>query len=77
MTKIAGSGSISQRHGSPDPDPPQNVWIRNTGFFLARRLVGKCYHSFYLNFEKLFLCGFHTRYKVFLALNSTLHSSVN
>jgi hypothetical protein len=26
MTKIAGSGSISQRHGSadPDPDPPQN-----------------------------------------------------
>jgi hypothetical protein len=29
MTKIAGSGSISQRHGSvdpdQDPDPPQNV----------------------------------------------------
>jgi hypothetical protein len=27
MTKIAGSGSISKRHGSadPDPDPPQNV----------------------------------------------------
>jgi hypothetical protein len=29
MTKIAGSGSISQRHGSadpdPDPDPHQNV----------------------------------------------------
>ncbi len=26
MTKIAGSGSISQRHGSgdPDPDPHQN-----------------------------------------------------
>ncbi len=26
MTKIAGSGSTSQRHGSadPDPDPPQN-----------------------------------------------------
>ncbi len=25
--KIAGTGSISQRHGSadPDPDPPQNV----------------------------------------------------
>jgi hypothetical protein len=22
---MAGSGSISQRHGSPDPDPPQNV----------------------------------------------------
>jgi hypothetical protein len=27
MTKIAGSGSISQKHGSedPDPDPPQNA----------------------------------------------------
>ncbi len=26
MTKIdPGSGSISQRHGSADPDPPQNV----------------------------------------------------
>ncbi len=25
MTKIEGSGSISQRHVSPDPDPPQNV----------------------------------------------------
>jgi hypothetical protein len=29
ITKISGSGSesgsISQRHGSPDPDPPQNV----------------------------------------------------
>jgi hypothetical protein len=33
MTKIAGSGSISQRHGSADPDPypdpHQNcAWIR-------------------------------------------------
>jgi hypothetical protein len=25
MTKIAGSGSICQRHGSADPDPHQNV----------------------------------------------------
>ncbi len=27
MTKIAGSGTISQKHGfeDPDPDPPQNV----------------------------------------------------
>jgi hypothetical protein len=23
--KIAGSGSISQRHGAPDPDPHQNA----------------------------------------------------
>jgi hypothetical protein len=28
MTKIAGSGSISQRHGSADPDPHQNVMDR-------------------------------------------------
>jgi hypothetical protein len=25
MTEIVGSGSISQRHGFADPDPPQNV----------------------------------------------------
>jgi hypothetical protein len=25
MMKIAESGSISQKHGSADPDPPQNV----------------------------------------------------
>jgi hypothetical protein len=25
MTKIAGSGSIGQRHESADPDPHQNV----------------------------------------------------
>ncbi len=29
MTKITGSGSISQRHGSADPDPPQNVMDPN------------------------------------------------
>ncbi len=31
-TKIAGSGSISQRHGSsdPDPDPHQMSWIHTT-----------------------------------------------
>jgi hypothetical protein len=29
MTKIAGSGSISQKHGSEDrdPDPPKNVMV--------------------------------------------------
>jgi hypothetical protein len=26
----SGSGSISQRHGSADPDSHQNAWIRNT-----------------------------------------------
>jgi hypothetical protein len=45
MTKIAGSGSISQRHGSgsisqrhgsadPDPDPPQNDMGPQHCFFL-------------------------------------------
>jgi hypothetical protein len=44
MTKIAGSGSISQRHGSadPDPDPYQNVMDpQHCGFavFLPRSLI--------------------------------------
>ncbi len=25
LTKRAGSGSVSQRYGSPDPDPYQNI----------------------------------------------------
>ncbi len=35
MTKIAGSGSASQRHGSadPDPDPPQNFMVPEHWFF--------------------------------------------
>jgi hypothetical protein len=51
MTKIAGSetGSISQRHGSADPDPlvrgmdpwiriyTKMSWIQNTGFLLLFR----------------------------------------
>jgi hypothetical protein len=48
MTKIAGSGSISQRQGSadPDPDPPQNVmdpqqWPRQyLNFWLTCGLPG-------------------------------------
>jgi hypothetical protein len=50
MTKIAGSGSISQRHGSPDPDPdpdpqqnvmdPQHLGIYNLGLFL--RIMNEC-----------------------------------
>ncbi len=43
MTKLAGSGSINQMHGSadPDPDPHQNVmdpehWLQyKTGDFLS------------------------------------------
>ncbi len=40
VTKIAGSGSISQRHGSadPNPDPPKMSWIGNTAFFNSQEL---------------------------------------
>jgi hypothetical protein len=31
MLKLAGSGSISQRHESPDPDPYKMSRARNTG----------------------------------------------
>jgi hypothetical protein len=41
MTKTAGSGSISQRHGSADPDPYQKMsWIRNTAVYLYELLPG-------------------------------------
>jgi hypothetical protein len=33
MMKIAGSGSISQKHGSADPDPDQNVTDPQHCFF--------------------------------------------
>jgi hypothetical protein len=43
MTKIAGSGSISQRHESadPDPDPHQNVmgpehWIAQNRYIMSK-----------------------------------------
>ncbi len=50
MTKIAGSGSISQRHGSADPDPHQNVMdpehcrqqlllFWKSGFFVTKLVV--------------------------------------
>ena len=42
MTKIAGFGCISQRHGSVDPDPYQNVMDpQHCGFavFLPRSLI--------------------------------------
>jgi hypothetical protein len=47
MTKIAGSVSISQRHGSadPDPDPPQNVmdpqyWWKRCEALMLFLLIG-------------------------------------
>ncbi len=36
MTKIAGSGSISQRQGSADPDPHQNVIDPEHCFFIIK-----------------------------------------
>jgi hypothetical protein len=48
MTKIEGSGSVSQRHGSadPDPDPPQNDmdpqhWLRIRNFTPGSRIHGQ------------------------------------
>jgi hypothetical protein len=38
MTKIAGSGSISQRHRSVDPDPHQNVM--DPEHCLANQVIG-------------------------------------
>jgi hypothetical protein len=42
MMKIEGSGSISQRHGSADPDPHQNVmdpeyWFEGYGYLILVR----------------------------------------
>ena len=58
MTKIARSGSISQRHGSadPDPDPPQNVmdpqhWLQvaKKHFFCTKRVFFSA-SNFFLRF---------------------------
>ncbi len=48
ILKVNDKGSISQRHGSADPDPPKMSWIRNTAsksnkqknFFLNQFFVG-------------------------------------
>jgi hypothetical protein len=54
MTKIAGSGSISQRHGTadpnPDPDPHQNVMdpehcLKCLGKLAAHMLTRRLYGS--------------------------------
>ncbi len=60
MTKIAesGSGFISQRHGSADPDPLQNVmdpehWRQPIGFYSNRdlRRLDLFLHEAEQNFE--------------------------
>jgi hypothetical protein len=38
MMKIVGSGSISQRHGSADPDPHQNVMDPQHWFLLVLQI---------------------------------------
>jgi hypothetical protein len=45
MTKIAGSGSISQRHGSADPDPVHTKmsWIRNTALKTVKEVLADFY----------------------------------
>jgi hypothetical protein len=55
--KIEGSGSesgsISQRHGSADPDPQKMSWIRNTGrrhlIFLLEKQGGEFVNLLSLN----------------------------
>jgi hypothetical protein len=39
MSNIAGSGSNSQRHGSEDPDPPQNVMDPQHWLFQTNKTV--------------------------------------
>jgi hypothetical protein len=42
MIKIAGSGSISQRHGSADPDSDLHTkmsWIRNTASLFSKKII--------------------------------------
>jgi hypothetical protein len=43
MPKIAGSGSISQRHGSADPDPHQNVMDPEHWFAVMFQAYSQCY----------------------------------
>jgi hypothetical protein len=40
LTKIAGSGSISQRYGSADPDPKHGIqWVR--AHLITGNMVGE------------------------------------
>jgi hypothetical protein len=45
MTKIAGSGFISQRHGSGDPDPHQNGSA--TLVLMQQNIYGKLLKHFF------------------------------
>jgi hypothetical protein len=67
MTKIAGSGSISQRHGSADPDPHQNVTdpehrfeesILNSFNFLTRINLLAFFLCFAVSCSRTFSQGF-------------------
>ncbi len=51
MMKIAGSGSIYQRHGSADLDPYKNVTICNTGKNFNNFSIRACYSAFWIPFN--------------------------
>jgi hypothetical protein len=55
MTKVAESGSISQRHGSADPDPSQNVmdpqhwlqWYKSTDPYPYQSVTVSLFYNIY------------------------------
>jgi hypothetical protein len=52
MTKIEGTGSNSQRHGSPDPDLYQNVtdpqlWLTQESLLFHTRFLDSVFHTLY------------------------------
>ncbi len=58
MTKIAGSGSVSQRHGSADPDPdlPQNVMDPQHWSLLFRLYVYSTCLCMYAIVQIVYIC---------------------
>ncbi len=46
MTNIAGSGSICQRHGSEDPDPPQNIMDPQHWFKESKKQYSRIWSQF-------------------------------
>jgi hypothetical protein len=52
LTKIAGSGSISQRYGSADPDPYQNLMDPQNGLQLLKKNAGCCTGTWLLTLRR-------------------------
>jgi hypothetical protein len=65
--KIEGSGSISQRHGSADPDPHQNVMDPqlkvNYLLIFLKILKSELYANFSQNTKKFIVCQFSSIYQ--------------